>query len=230
MLPENGEMPPEEGQEGTQPGDGQEQQPPAGDPHGAGDAGAPPTPPAGDLQAVQAELERTRTALQAANQEAAKRRKKIEQYEKAEAERKQAEMTELEKLQAAKEAAEQRAADAEEQANRRLIEAAFVSEASKQGAKFPEDAYALADRSGVVIGEDGKVAGVAEAVKTLVAGGRLPLSTPPAPGLDGGSGSGQPQTRVTLTTEEEEVARKMGMKPEEYAQYKRSPGQEDRRL
>jgi hypothetical protein len=183
---------------------------------------------------MQAELERTRAALKAANAEAADRRKKLDAYEKAEQERKQAEMTELEKLQAAKEEADKRAADAEARANQRLIEAAFVSEASKHGAKFPEDAYALADRSGVAIGEDGKVVGVAEAVKALVAGGRLPMGTPPAPGLDGGSGSGQPPTRVTLTAEEETIAKKMGISPEDYAASKQvksahQPGKTDDR-
>ena len=46
------------------------------------------------------EFEKLQKALKEANREAAERRKKLEAYEKAEAERKQAEMTELEKLQA----------------------------------------------------------------------------------------------------------------------------------
>lgn len=49
---------------------------------------------------VQAELERTRQALKEANKEAATRRKRLEELEKAEADRKAAEMTETEKAQA----------------------------------------------------------------------------------------------------------------------------------
>lgn len=213
MLPEGQQLPP------TEPGATPPAVPPAGDP--------PTTPPADDTTA---ELERTRAALQAANREAADRRKKLEQYEKAEQDRKQAEMTELEKLQAAKEAAEKRAQDAEARATQRLIESAFVAEASRYGAKFPEDAYTLADKSGVTVDDDGKVVGVSEAVKALVSGGRLPMGTPQAPDLDGGSGGGQPQTRVTLTAEEEAIAKKMGISPQDYAMSKQvksahQPGQ-----
>jgi hypothetical protein len=48
----------------------------------------------------QEELERTRTALKAANKEAADRRKRLDELEAAEAKRKEAEMTETEKTQA----------------------------------------------------------------------------------------------------------------------------------
>lgn len=49
---------------------------------------------------LQAELDKARKALKDANKEAAERRKKLEEYEQAEAKRKQAEMTEAERAQA----------------------------------------------------------------------------------------------------------------------------------
>jgi hypothetical protein len=177
---------------------------------------------AGDPQDsdLKAELERVRIALQAANKEAADRRKKLEQLEKAEAERKQAEMTELEKANAAREAAEKRASDAEARATQRMIESAFVAEASRLGVKHPEDAYALADKSLVTVGEDGKVTGVADSVKALVDAGRLVMASVAVASADGGAGAGRGQQRAALTPSEEDIAKKIGLSAEDYATYK----------
>ena len=180
------------------------------------------TPEAPDLEALQAELEKTRKALKETNREAAERRKKLEAYEKAESERQQAEMTELDRMRAEKDAADKRAEAAEARATQTLIRSAFIAEAAKQGATHPADVYALADTSGVEVGEDGTVAGVTEAVKALVDSGRIPLAgRQQAPKLDGGAGSGERSgAQVKLTAEELEIARKMHITPETYAKNK----------
>ena len=111
-----------------------------------------------------------------------------------------------------------------QEANDRLIRAAFVAEAAKAGAAHPEDAFALADRSGVTIGEDATVTGVAEAVAALVEGGRLVMSgRPAAPNLDGGAGGGSRpgDSKAKALSEAELVtARKLGLTPEQYQKAK----------
>lgn len=132
-------------------------------------------------------------------------------------------MSELEKAQKAREDAEAKAQAALEAANDRLMRAAFIAEAAKAGASHPEDAYALADKAGVEMGDDGSVSGVAEAVATLVEAGRLVMSGKPhAPNLDGGAGSGErPKDKeLRLTEPELATAKRMGLTPAEYAEYK----------
>lgn len=131
--------------------------------------------------------------------------------------------TELEKAQEAREAAERAAQAALTAANERLMRAAFLAQAAQAGAAHPEDAYALADKAGVVVAEDGTVSGVDAAVAALVEAGRLVMSgRPAAPNLDGGAGGGdRPSEKAAkLTAEELEIAAKMGITPEEYAKYK----------
>ncbi len=165
-----------------------------------------------------AELERTRLALKAANKESADRRKRLEALEAAETARQQAEMTETDKLKAELEAEKAKSAQADERAKQTLIRAAFVSEAAKAGAAYPEDVHRLADLAGVDVDENGVVTGVAEAVKTLVDAGRVPMSgKTPAPNLDGGAGGGdRSKPKVTLSAEQQEAARRMHMTPEKY--------------
>lgn len=172
---------------------------------------------------VQAELERMRTALKAANRESAERRKRLEELEAQEEARKTAEMTELERARAEKEAAEQRARDADARVTQTLIRSAFVAEAAKAGAVNPEDAYVLADKNGVEVADDGTVTGVAEAVKALVDAGRVPLSgKAPAPSLDGTAGGGdRPRHNAEkLTALEIDLAQKMGLTLEQYQKSK----------
>lgn len=139
-------------------------------------------------------------------------------------EHEQEQMTELEKAQI-------RAADLEaerdtalQQAQDRLIQAAFVAAAAEVGAAHPQDAFSLADLSGVVVGEDGQVEGVSTAVQALADAGRLVLKgKPQAPGLDAGAGGGEPPKGkpVQLTSEELEYARNLGLTPEQYAKGKK---------
>ncbi len=183
-----------------------------------------PEPQTSDAEApdYKAELDKVKAALKAANRESADRRKRLEDLEKADAERKTAEMTELDKAKAEAQAAEKRAADAEQRARETLIRAAFVSEAAKAGAAHPEDVYLLADRSAVEVTDDGVVAGVSEAVKALVDAGRVPLAgRQPAPNLDGGAGGGdRSKGTAKLTPLELELAKKLGLTPESYAKNK----------
>jgi hypothetical protein len=165
-----------------------------------------------------AELERTRLALKAANKESADRRKRLEQLEAAEAERTSAAMTETDRLKAELEAEKAKSAQADERAKQTLIRAAFVSEAAKAGAAYPEDVERLADLAGVDVDESGKVTGVPEAVEALVKSGRIPMSgKTPAPNLDGGAGGGdRSKGQVRLTADELEMARKLNITPERY--------------
>ena len=128
-------------------------------------------------------------------------------------------MTELERVQAqvASLTAERDAAN--QLANDRLIRSAFVAEAAKAQAAHPEDAFSLADLSGVAIDDNGQVSGVSAAVTALIEGNRLVLTTrPAAPALDGGAGGGQRSAgKVVLSAAEEKVARNMGLSLEDYA-------------
>jgi hypothetical protein len=168
-----------------------------------------------------AELERVKKALREANRESAERRKRLEELESAETARQQAAMTEAERLKAEKIQAEKERDEERAARKRDRIETAFVIEAAKQGAKYPEDVYRLADTAGVVVGDDGKITGVAEAVKSLVDAGRIPLGKVPAPSLDGGAGgNGDHSKDVKLTAEEIASAKKLGLTPEAYAKSK----------
>jgi hypothetical protein len=181
------------------------------------------TPDAPSAAELIAENARMRDALKAANSESASRRKKLEEYEKAEQERKDAELSETDRLNkklAEAEAAKQQALST---ANERLIRAAFVAQAALAGAEFPNDAFLLAERAGVTIDDDGNVTGVAEAVKAIVESGRLPLKDKRrAPSLDAGAGGSQSPagSKPALTEAELQVARRMGITPEQYAAHK----------
>jgi len=130
-----------------------------------------------------------------------------------------AQMSELEKANALVESLKVERDAANQLANDRLIRSAFVAEAAKAQAAHPEDAFSLADLSGVAIDDNGQVSGVSAAVTALIEGNRLVLTTrPAAPALDGGAGGGQRSTgKVQLSAAEEKVARNMGLSLKDYA-------------
>lgn len=106
-------------------------------------------------------------------------KKKAEEYEQAEAERKKAEMTAQERLEAEKAEALRKAQEAEEAAqrtmstaNQRLIKSEFKLLAKEAGVRADalEDAFKLADVSGVTVDEDGNVDGVKAVIEALIAG------------------------------------------------------------
>lgn len=91
---------------------------------------------------------------------------KLSEYEKAEEERKKAQMSEQERLQAEKEEAERRAEEAKktahaalEAANKRLIKSEFKVLAIQAGMRTEmlDDAFVLADLSGVTVNDEGEV-------------------------------------------------------------------------
>lgn len=135
----------------------------------------------------------------------------------SEDEKRAARITELEALAAV---AQHERDEALKVANERLVRSAFVAEAAKVGAEHPEDAFLLADRRSIEIGEAGEVIGVAEAVQALVKAGRLPMRKVQgqAPNLDGGAAGATGSTLPVLTEEQERIAKKFGVKPEVYAQ------------
>ena len=138
------------------------------------------------------------------------------------AEHEEAQKTELQKEKDARVKAENEKQDALRRAEDTLKRSAFIAEAAKLGVAHPEDAYALADKTGVKLDGD-KVTGADVAVKALVDAGRLPVTNKPQPAhLDGGAGGGDkpPKGAVRLTPDEEQMARKMGVSPEAYAKRK----------
>lgn len=177
------------------------------------------TPTAEELAA---ELAKARDALKAANNEAAQRRRKLDEYEAAEQKRRESEMSETDKLTKRVQEAEAAKEAALRSANDRLIRAAFIAEAAAAGVEFPADAFALADRTNVSVDESGNVSGVTEAVSALVNAKRLPLRNRTVATLDSGAGgNSNGQRQVTLTEQELQIARRMGIKPEDYAANKR---------
>jgi hypothetical protein len=106
-------------------------------------------------------------------------------------------------------------------ANERLIKSAFVAEAAAAGALHPEDVFALANKAGVQVDDQGNVVGVTEAVKAIVEAGRIPLAAnrPTPPRLDGGAGSGgrQAEKDAPLTDDEQAMAQRLGLSAEKYA-------------
>lgn len=76
--------------------------------------------------------------------------------------------SELEKAQQAAAQAEARASAAIAAANERLLKASAVAELAKAGVENVEAAYRALDKTGLSIADDGAVAGVEEAVKSLI--------------------------------------------------------------
>ena len=131
-------------------------------------------------------------------------------------------LTELEKVQKRVEEAEKERDLARQRAQDTAIRAALAMEAAKAGALHPEDAFQLADLSGVT-SDNGDVKGAVEAVAELVTGDRLVLKGRGAPDLDAGAGTGDRsgERKPVLTPDELEVAGKMGLTAEEYQKGKR---------
>ena len=160
--------------------------------------------------------------LRQENRELKPKAQKLTEYEKAEQTRKDAELSEMDKLNKRLAEAETARQQALTTANDRLIKAAFVAEAAKHGVEYPEDAFLLADKSNVAVDDSGNVIGVAETVKTLVDGKRLPLRNRAVASLDAGAGSTSNGQRSTALNEAElAIARRLGIKPEDYAANKR---------
>ncbi len=156
-------------------------------------------PPAeSTLDELKAELARARDALKAVNAEAAERRKKLSAYEadeakrqEAEKKRRDAELSETEKLknQIAEKDTTLQALQNDLKTWR--IRQAIEREATVLNFQNPEDAYLLADMTGVEISEDGKVTGAKEAIEKLAKARTYLLKTekPIPPGLNARNGN-----------------------------------------
>ena len=191
------------------------------------ETGTDTTPEPASVETLQAELDRARVALKAANAEAAERRRKLTAYEEQDAQRKEAEMTDLQKAQAKLAEMEQTLQETNQRARHTALSAEFKTQAALAGAAHPEDALALAGDATRYFAEDGNVQGVSEAVQALIEAGRLPTRGKPAPpNLDAGAGSGQrtgERRAGTATDAEVALARKMGLTVEQYLAAKQAP-------
>lgn len=162
---------------------------------------------------------------------------KLTEYEQAEEERRKAAMSEQERLEAEKAEALKKAEEAENasaevlrKANERLINAEFRLLAKEAGIRSDalDDAFKLADISGVEVGDDGAVNGVDDVIKALTESKPyLVEQAKPKPrqigeGSDPGGGKAD-KTSEQLLHEAAEKARATG-KPEDkmaYAKLKR---------
>lgn len=116
-------------------------------------------------------------------------KKRAEEYDKLQ----DAQKTELQKAQERADKAEQTAAQRTQAADRRLIEAAVLAEASKQRAIKPEHLHKLINSESVTVGDDGQVTGAEEAVKSfLEANPEYVGNARPGGGADLGARQGAP--------------------------------------
>lgn len=126
-----------------------------------------------------------------------------------------AQKTEAQKLQEALEAEKTKATQAAERAKRALIKAAFAEQAIAANLVSVDDAFALADLSGVEVKDDGTVEGVKEAVEQLVkAKPYLVKQT----GGSGASGGGNPPRGGQQPDNDAERGRQMAMQRNQAAQ------------
>jgi len=176
------------------------------------------TPPAGgetqtegggalSLEQIQAELERTRTALQGANRESADRRKRLEAFEKAELDRAKKDLSEVERLKGQVAELDKRARELEAEREMMIIRSAVERAAAALGFHSAEDAYQLADLSGVEIDEDGKVSNVDKALKELVKARPYLVRVVDKPDTNAGATGG----KVSREQDEERLRRKYGI-------------------
>lgn len=115
-------------------------------------------------------------------------KKKATEFDKLQ----EAQLSELERERKAREKAEQDSAKRIEAANRRLIEAAVLAQATAQKAIKPEHLHRLIDTDKVTVGDDGQVTGADEAVKAFLEANPeyVGKSTPPPGAADQGARNG----------------------------------------
>jgi hypothetical protein len=171
-----------------------------------------------EVERIRAEKEQTAAALKKANEEAKKSRLRLADLERAEEERSQAKLTDEERARRANAEREQKFREAEDRATR--VEALLQSErvdraverhAIEAGFLYPSDVPKLIDRDRITIDDDGRPAGIKEAVDRLAKD---------RPGLLGASrGGGSPQAmRARLANGTEAAARTIQRNVDPYEQ------------
>lgn len=100
---------------------------------------------------------------------------KLTEYEREREEKQRAEMTEieryktdLEKAQSSYQALESELTSMRESVKQERIRNAFITAAQAANIAYIDDAWALADRSGIKVGDDGNIAGVDAVIASLV--------------------------------------------------------------
>ena len=113
-------------------------------------------------------IRKQRASEEALTKESKRLAKIVSEYEAKEKKQKEAQLSEVDQLKA--QLAEQVAANAQIQNDIRQskLRAAIERAAGLQGFVNPEDAWKLADLSGLEMGEDGKVKGLEEALKEIL--------------------------------------------------------------
>lgn len=139
---------------------------------------------------------------------------KLAEYETEAEQRRLAALSESERVAAELEAARKKAEEAEgksaatlKAANERLIKAEFkvAAAAANIRPEALEDAYLLANKSGVSVGDDGSVSGISEAITSLVSSKPYLVAEPKQPQPIGGPGNPKPDERKTLEAALEEA-------------------------
>lgn len=177
---------------------------PGTDPTPEPSAGAPaPSPsPGGERTFTQAELNaflaRQKREILADAGDVAELRDKARRLDELEAQSK----TELEREREAREKAEQEAARVKQIAEQRLVEAAVLAEAARQKAIRPEHLHRLIDTDSVTIGDDGRVTGVEEAVRSFLDANPEYVGRPGPPPGSADQGARTPSGVAQLTREE----------------------------
>jgi len=178
----------------------------------------PTTPPAGETPAGdapdaandKAELEEVRAALKRANAEAAKRRKALDAFEKADEERKLEAMSELEKLQAKLTAAQDRAVAVERDARQAKINGAVALQAAQMSFHDPADAQTFLGSVEFEVNEAGKVEGVEAALNKLAED--RPYLVKTASTQDPDARKRGASTEQVVSTEQAEINRRYGIR------------------
>lgn len=162
--------------------------PPAGDPPADSPSGDPPAADRTFTQEqvdriVQERLSRAKSTPPSDYEDLKAKAAKLDELEQANA-------TELEKAVARAEKAEAERQSAIEAANKRLVEAAVLAEATAQKAIRPEHLHRLIDTGQVTVGDDGQVTGAKEAVEAFLKANPEYVGSPAGGGADQGAREG----------------------------------------
>jgi DNA repair exonuclease SbcCD ATPase subunit len=132
------------------------------------EAPAPQPPPTATVEELQAQISRLEAAVKDANKEAEKRRKKLDELEAEKKTREDAQVSEADRLQKKLAEYERQAAQLAEENARVKMQHAIERVAAGMNFHSPDEAYLLADLSGVTLDdESGKYAGIEDALKKL---------------------------------------------------------------